>query len=292
MKYLIIIPVYNEEGNIGGLLESLVAQTVQPVECIVVEDGSTDGTADVVKEFAAAAPWIRLVEHMKNSTYESGPKIARACVFGYNCRITEAPDLIVKLDADLVLPAAYFERVISAFETDAELGLCGGVCVTQQSSGMKVERVADDDHVRGALKTYRNAAYNQIGGIRPVEGWDTLDELLLLLYGWKIKVLANLEVVHKRKTDTNTGKLKAAIKLGRGCYMIGYNFWITVVSAAKMTIRKPYIITFFYAMYGYFSELFSGKKREVTREQRKFINSYRWKRMKNKLNMTKNYENH
>jgi len=286
MEYVVIIPVYNEEDNIGVLLGTLIAQTVQPAECIVVDDGCTDGTAAVVRKLAVTAPWIRLVEHTKNSVYESGPKIARACVFGYNSRLTESPGLIAKLDADLVLPADYFERVTAEFKANSDLGLCGGVCVTQQDSGTKIEQVADDDHVRGALKTYRHAAYRQMGGIRPAEGWDVLDELLLLFYNWEIKVLGDLEVLHKRETDTNTGRLKAAVKSGRGRYMIGYNFWITFVSAVKTAMRKPYIITFFYAMYGYLSELFSGKQREATREQRKFINAYRWKRMKSKLNVT------
>ena len=55
----VIIPLYNKEREIGDTLRSVLAQTLQPTEIVVVDDGSTDGSADAVR--AIASPLVKLV---------------------------------------------------------------------------------------------------------------------------------------------------------------------------------------------------------------------------------------
>jgi len=285
VKHVVITPVFNEADKIADLIRSLAAQALPPTEWVIVDDGSTDNTAEVVSGFVRQFPWIRLVTHLKDSSHASGSKIAKACIFGYGQIQTPHFDFVTKLDADLVLPPEYFKQIALEFLTQERVGLCGGVCVIEQNGQMVVESVADPDHVRGALKSYRKTAYEAIGGIRPVEGWDTLDELLVQYHGFEVKVRQDLHVLHKRVTDTHTGPYKAPIKSGRSFYKIGYNFLVASVSAAKMWNRRPVPFAPILAMYGYLSCVFGSEKRETDKRERAFINHYRIQKFLKKLKL-------
>ncbi len=281
MRYYVIIPAHNEEAFIAQTLQSIAAQTVLPAKVVVVNDNSTDGTATICADFSLQYPWLSVVEKSSDAIHLPGSKVIQAFRAGYET-VDANYDVIVKLDADLILPTDYFETILAEFNKDTKVGMAGGFAYIEKNGNWILESLTDKDHIRGAFKAYRKACFLQIGGLKPAMGWDTVDELLAKYYGWKIVTVESLKVKHLKPTGTNYNKA-ARHKQGEAFYTLGYGFFITAIASAKLAMRKKKPLLFLDYITGFFKALQQKKQLLVTPEQAKFIRSYRWKKMKQKL---------
>ena len=125
MNYYIVIPAHNEEKFIALTLESLVHQTILPKKVVIVNDNSTDNTAEIVVAFAQKHPWISLINKTSEAIHLPGSKVIQAFQKGLEA-LDDNYDFIVKADADLIFPKNYFETIISHFKADAKIGMAGG----------------------------------------------------------------------------------------------------------------------------------------------------------------------
>jgi glycosyltransferase involved in cell wall biosynthesis len=281
MKYYLIIPAYNEEAFMAVTLQSLVDQTVLPSKIVVVNDNSTDRTADIVLEFAEKHPYISLVNKTSEAVHLPGSKVIQAFKEGEK-HIDDAYDIIVKVDADLIFPTNYFETIINHFKSDERIGMAGGFCYIEKNGDWILENLTDKDHIRGALKAYRKATYREIGGLKPAMGWDTVDELLCKFYNWKVVTDERLHVKHLKPTGASYTKA-ARYKQGEAFYSLGYGLFITSIASLKLASRKGKPILFIDYIMGFWKAKTSGKPLFVTSEQAKWIRNYRWKKMREKL---------
>ncbi len=281
MKYYIVIPTYNEEKFIALTLQSLVEQTVLPTKIVVVNDNSIDKTAEIIESFISRFSFISLVNKTSDAVHLPGSKVIQAFQKGLET-LDDNYEFIVKLDADLILPNNYFETIIKHFKSDERIGMAGGFCYIEKNGDWILENLTDKDHIRGALKAYRKETFEQIGGLKPAMGWDTVDELLCKYYGWKIKTDSSLKVKHLKPTGANYNK-SARYKQGEAFYSLGYGFWITVIASLKLSVLKRKPLLFFDYMTGFWKAKSSKKQLLVNNEQAKFIKKYRWNKMKKKL---------
>jgi glycosyltransferase involved in cell wall biosynthesis len=281
MRYYIVIPSHNEEALISLTLQSLVEQTVLPAKIVVVNDNSTDNTAAVVNSFISKHPFISLVNKTSDAVHLPGSKVIQAFQTGFNT-LDENYDLIVKIDADLIFPANYFETIIKHFQTDERIGMAGGFCYIEKNGEWILENLTDKDHIRGALKAYRKETFQQIGGLKPAMGWDTVDELLCKFYNWKVVTDESLKVKHLKPTGANYNQ-KARYKQGEAFYTLGYGFVITAIASIKLAMMKKKPLLFIDYMNGFWKAKKSKTPLLVTAEQAKFIRNYRLKKMKEKL---------
>lgn len=281
MKYYIIIPAYNEEAFMALTLQSLVDQTIQPAKVIVVNDNSTDSTAEIITQFSQKYPWILLVNKQSNAIHLPGSKVIQAFHEGEK-HIDDQYDILVKIDADLIFPSNYFETIIKHFKSDSQIGMVGGFCYIEKNGEWVLENLTDKDHIRGALKAYRKAAFQQIGGLKPAMGWDTVDELLCKFHHWKVVTDQSLHVKHLKPTGANYNKA-ARYKQGESFYTLGYGFFITMISSAKLALMKKKPLLFFDYIRGFLKAKNNKTPLLVTNEQAQFIRSYRLQKMKQKL---------
>ncbi|CAH0334757.1 hypothetical protein FVB9288_00363 [Flavobacterium sp. CECT 9288] len=281
MRYYIVIPSHNEEALISLTLQSLVEQTVLPAKIVVVNDNSTDNTADVVNSFISKHPFISLVNKTSDAVHLPGSKVIQAFQTGFNT-LDENYDLIVKIDADLIFPANYFETIIKHFQSDERIGMAGGFCYIEKNGEWILENLTDKDHIRGALKAYRKETFQQIGGLKPAMGWDTVDELLCKFYNWEVVTDESLPVKHLKPTGANYNQ-KARYKQGEAFYTLGYGFVITAIASIKLAMMKKKPLLFIDYMNGFWKAKKSKTPLLVTAEQAKFIRNYRLKKMKEKL---------
>lgn len=281
MKYYIVIPSYNEEALIPLTLQSLISQTVLPSKIVVVNDNSTDKTAEIVLDFAKENPFITLVNKTSETIHLPGSKVIQAFQKGFET-LDEDYDFIVKLDADLIFPPNYFETVIKHFESDPTIGMAGGFCYIEKNGDWILENLTDKDHIRGALKAYRKETFQQIGGLKPAMGWDTVDELLCKFYNWKVVTDESLHVKHLKPTGANYNKT-ARYKQGEAFYSLGYGFFITAIASAKLAMMKKKPLLFLDYIQGFWKAKSAKKPILVNPEQAKFIRKYRLQKMKEKL---------
>ena len=281
MKYYIVIPAHNEEAFIALTLQSLVSQTLLPKKVVIVNDNSTDSTAEIVLAFAKDNPFITLVEKKSSAIHLPGSKVIQAFQTGFET-LDEEYDVIVKLDADLIFPNNYFETITKHFNSDHTIGMVGGFCYIEKNGKWVLENLTDKDHIRGALKAYRKETFKQIGGLKPQMGWDTVDELLCKFYNWKVVTDTSLKVKHLKPTGANYNKT-ARYKQGEAFYTLGYGFWITSIASAKLSFMKKKPLLFFDYIQGFLKAKSEQKPLMVNSEQAKFIRQYRLKKMKEKL---------
>jgi glycosyltransferase involved in cell wall biosynthesis len=281
MNYYIVIPAHNEEAFIALTLQSLISQTVLPKKIVVVNDNSTDKTAEIVTAFAKENPFITLVNKTSEAIHLPGSKVIQAFHKGFET-LDEEYDVIVKLDADLILPNNYFETVLNIFEKDATIGMAGGFAYIEKNGQWILENLTDKDHIRGAFKAYRKECFQQIGNLKPAMGWDTVDELLSKFYGWKVVTDATLIVKHLKPTGANYNKT-ARYKQGEAFYTLGYGFLITSIASAKLAIMKKKPLLFLDYIKGFVKAKSAKTPLLVTPEQAKFIRKYRLQKMKEKL---------
>ena len=283
MKYYIVIPAHNEEKFIGLTLNSLLAQTILPSKIVVVNDNSTDATAEIVSGFCAKHSFISIIENKSAAMHMPGSKVIMAFQQGYNV-LDDDYDLIVKLDGDLILPVNYFEQIIKHFNSDTSIGMTGGFAYIEKNGDWILENLTDKDHIRGAFKAYRKACFEQIGGLKPAMGWDTVDELLCKFYGWKVTTDSNLKVKHLKPTGANYNKA-ARYKQGEAFYSLGYGFWLTSIASLKLAFLKQRPLLFADYLKGFWMAKLAKKQLLVTAEQAKFIRKYRFKKMLAKLGL-------
>ena len=244
MNYYIIIPAYNEEKFIALTLQSIVLQTILPKKVVVVNDNSTDTTSEVVQEFVNIHSFICIINNTSEAIHLPGSKVIQAFQKGLE-NLDNDYDFIVKLDADLILPDNYFETIIKHFESDEKNGMVGGFAYIEKNGEWILENLTDKDHIRGAFKAYRKKCFQEIGGLKPAMGWDTVDELLSKFYGWKVETDQSLIVKHLKPTGANYNN-SARYKQGEAFYSLGYGFWITAIASAKLSIlkKKPFLFSF------------------------------------------------
>jgi len=281
MNYYIVIPAHNEEAFMALTLQSLADQTVLPTKAVIVNDNSTDKTADIVLAFAEKHPWISLLNATSDAIHLPGSKVILAFQKGLET-LDDQYDIMVKADADLIFPPNYFETIINHFQSDDKIGMVGGFAYIEKNGEWLLENLTDKDHIRGAFKAYRKATFQQIGGLKPAMGWDTVDELLCKFYKWKVVTDESLKVKHLKPTGANYNKT-ARYKQGEAFYTLGYGFFITAIASLKLAMRKGKPLLFLDYIKGFWKAKSANKPLLVSEEQAKFIRNYRWKKMKEKL---------
>ena len=281
MNYYIVIPAHNEEKFILSTLQSLVEQTALPNKVVVVNDNSTDKLEEVVLTFAKKHPFISLINNTSDAIHLPGSKVIKAFAKGLET-LDDDYDFIVKADADLIFPSNYFETIISHLQSDSKIGMVGGFAYIESNGEWILENLTDKDHIRGAFKAYRKECFQQIGGLKPAMGWDTVDELLCKYYNWKVVTDENLKVKHLKPTGANYNKT-ARFKQGEAFYSLGYGLIITAIASLKLAMRKGKPLLFIDYMNGFWKAKSAKKPLLVTAEQAKYIRNYRWKKMKKKL---------
>lgn len=281
MRISIVIPAHNEEAFIAETLHSLVDQTLPPVEIVVVDDQSSDSTAEIAKSFSEEFPFISVISTTSSEAHLPGSKVVKAFNKGLN-ELDEDYDIICKFDADLIFPKNYLETISKHFSANPKAGMVGGFCYIEDEKDWKLESLTDKDHIRGALKAYRKQCFENIGGLRASMGWDTADELLAQYHGWEIMTDSNLHVRHLRPTGS-TYNQKAKWKQGEAFYKLRYGLIITTIASIKLALKKknPALIKDYLA--GYFKAASKRPPFLVTKKEGAFIRRLRYKKMFKKL---------
>jgi glycosyltransferase involved in cell wall biosynthesis len=281
--YVLITPARNEARFIGATIESVISQTVLPRAWVIVSDGSTDGTDDVVKTYAARHDWIRLVRRPEHAERHFAAKV-RSFNAGYETLVGEAYDIIGNLDADITFGTDYFEFLLGKFAADARLGVAGTPFVEGEVS--YDYRFSSVEHVSGACQLFRRACFEEIGGYVPVAGGgiDWIAVTTARMKGWKTRTFQEHVCHHHRPMGTATATpFQALYKLGRQDYFLGGHPLWEVGRAAFQATRKPYGLGGLVLLAGYVRALLGRVQRPVSEELVRFHQREQMQRLRHTL---------
>ena len=238
--YVIITPVRDEALYIQKTIASVLAQTILPAQWVIVDDGSTDGTGEILGRYAAQHAWIKDIHRANRGHRASGGGVIEAFYDGYAALGDTGWEFIVKLDGDLSFPPDYFERCLARFAAEPRLGIGGGMVCFDDQGQLREESVGDPPfHVRGATKIYRHACWDKISPLVKAPGWDTIDEVKANMHGWTTRTFRDLKIVQHKATGTVDGSWRNWFKNGRANYITGYHPLFMLGKCAKRALRKP-----------------------------------------------------
>jgi glycosyltransferase involved in cell wall biosynthesis len=234
--YVLVSPVHNEEKFIGRMIESIASQTVLPGHWIIVDDGSTDSTAEIVKAYAKRYEFIELIRLSKRTNRKPGGESVVQQVLKV---VQDYPyDFLARFDADLEFCSDYIEKILGEFSDDKNLGIAGGGLYVEKNGRLVLEKVPYY-HVRGGLKMYRRKCLEQIGTLYPCMGWDTIDEVFAWKYSWKTRSFFENRVIHKRPTGEGLSAGEISWQRGRGEYYTWSHPLFVLLKAARVAITGP-----------------------------------------------------
>jgi biofilm PGA synthesis N-glycosyltransferase PgaC len=221
-KYVVITAARDEGRYIESTIHALLHQTIVPQQWIIVNDGSSDDTGEIVERYAKRYPWVTTV-HLPNRGFrKAGGGVIEAFNAAYMNIRSSSWDFLVKLDADLSFAPDYFQRCFAEFKKDAQLGIAGGG-IYHRELGELVLEPGPLFHVRGATKVYKRECWDTLGGLLPAPGWDTIDEVKANMLGWSTRTFPELQLVHHKFTGSADGSWKDSVKNGFANYVTGYH---------------------------------------------------------------------
>ena len=283
LSYVLITPARNEEGFIELTMQSVVAQTVPPRKWVIVSDGSTDRTDEIVKKYMAEYPWIDLIRMPEHRDRHFGAKVQcfNAALEKVRC---DNFDIIGNLDADITFGKDYFDFLLSKFSADAELGVAGTPFVEGTTS--YDFRFTATEHVSGACQLFRRESFEEIGGYVQVKGGgiDWIAVTTARMKGWKTKTFVEQVCYHHRPMGTaSAGKLTANFLLGKQDYYLGgHPLWQVFRSCYQMR-RKPYLFGGLCLFGGYSWGWMTSAQRPVSSELIRFHQREQMQRLRRSL---------
>ena len=281
MKYVLITPAHNEERFITKTLESMVAQTLLPERWIIVDDGSSDGTAEIIQRYARRFSWVQLVQRP--------PRLDRSFagkVHAFNAgleHVQSVPfEVIGNLDADLSFEPNYLEFLIEKFGEDPQLGVAGTPFTENGGYDTARDSFEGENHVAGGCQLFRRQCFEDVGGYipNPAGGIDWIAVTTARMKGWRTKSFREKRFHHYRTLGTaERSSLAANFSYGEKDYYLGGSpVWQLFRVAYRMT-RRPVLIDGFALFSGYCWAALRGIERPVSSELMRFHRQEQMKKL-------------
>jgi hypothetical protein len=243
-NYVLVTPARNEAQFIELTIKSVVAQTLRPIRWVVVSDGSTDGTDDIVNRYATQYSWIELLRMPERHERNFAGKV-HAFSAGYARLKAIDYDAIGSLDADISFCEDYFSVLLGKLAGDPALGLVGTPFKDDRSKRSYDYRFVSIEHVSGACQLFRRTCFEDIGGYVPVKGGgvDHIAVLTARMKGWRTRTFTDRFSVHHREMGTaEHSALMAEFQQGSKDYTLGgHPLWELFRTVHHMT-RRPFFI--------------------------------------------------
>jgi biofilm PGA synthesis N-glycosyltransferase PgaC len=242
--YVLITPAYNESRFIGKTIESVLAQTLRPSRWVIVDDGSTDDTWEIVSRYAESSGFIEGCKRLRRADDTYYGSNVHAILQGHARLKDRDFDYLGILDADMILGPRYYEEIFQRFDANPELGIATGTYV-EEIAGRWVEAFIDRRSTPKALQVFRRACYEQIGGYVPCPngGEDSCAEIMARMHGWRTWSFPEIQAVHQKPVGTGDGKsiLRAKFRQGMTDYCLATHPVFMVAKCLRRCLKeRPY----------------------------------------------------
>jgi glycosyltransferase involved in cell wall biosynthesis len=299
--YILVTPCKNEEESLPNLIHSMIVHSIKPVLWVIVDDGSTDGTVEIIAEAEERYGWIKGVYLKEKEDYDVGTHLAVVYNIGFEfakdyCSENNINyEYVALIDADNIPEKDYFKKLIGEFKNNVKLGIASGNsayvdiekfrdisgdetedifvlyknCVTEIQTGR-------EDLPMGSARMWRRGCFEAMGGGYPIaKAPDNVANAKAKLRGWDTKRFFDIKVIERR------GQLKPGLwagysQVGESNYYRGFSFQIAVLKALNYSVKSPYYIGIAY-LWGYIKAFIYRKERINDDEILKY---YRYERPK------------
>jgi poly-beta-1,6-N-acetyl-D-glucosamine synthase len=242
-SYVLITPARNEAQFIELTLKSVVRQTVLPSRWVIVSDGSTDGTDEIVEKYGVKHPWIELVRMPPRQERHFAGKV-NAFKAGYAQVKDLNFEIIGNLDGDVSFAEDYLQFLLGRFAENPALGVAGTPFREGSSKSSVYDyRFTSAEHVSGQCQLFRRKCFEEIGGYIPrkIGGVDLVAVTTARMKGWQTRSFLEKTYSHHRQMSTaNRNAFKVPLYVGRADYVLGshpvWEFFRCIYQSTKRPI--------------------------------------------------------
>jgi hypothetical protein len=276
-RLLVVSPVRNEAAHFERVARAVASQTCPPDTWVVIDDGSTDGTPELIERLAREIPFLvsirarrpRPTGRVKDRLAVAAPP--RAFNAGLRSVQIDRFTHISKLDGDMELPPTYFQHLLDEFARDPRLGIAGGICKELIRGRWRHSRIPPEHHVHGALKCYSVECFEAIGGVEERLGWDAIDQTYARMLGFRTRSFSHLVATHHRPSASADGTLRGRARHGEVAYLVRLTpLWVTL-RAFKVARSRPVGLSGAAFLYGYLRAAAQRRGRVEDPEFRSFV---------------------
>jgi len=242
LPYVLITPARNESAFIEKTLESMIRQTLLPLKWVIVDDGSTDATAEIVRRYLAHHPWIELVRMPQRTERHFAAKV-HAFNAGY-AKVKDLPYKIIgNMDGDISFEKDHFEFLARKFAEDPALGVAGTI-FKEEGYSSETDSFEGHKHVAGQCQLFRKKCWKEIGGYIPhrAGGIDWMAVTTARMLGWKTESFRERSFFHYRRLGTaERGVHSSLFSYGeKDYYLGGHPIW-ELFRVGYRLLKKPYL---------------------------------------------------
>jgi hypothetical protein len=282
--YVLVTAAYNEEKFIAKTIDSIISQTVRPKKWVIVSDGSTDRTDEIVRSYSCTHDFIQLhricEEHPRNFAAQVNA-INTGCQWLKELEF----DFIGNVDADVSFESGYYEALLAKFDQDANLGLAGGY-IHEESNGVFRSRPTNSTQsVAHAVQLFRRACFQTVGGYLPLPygGPDWVAEIIARKSGWGVRSFPEMPVRHYRPTSSAGGILRGCYRQGLMDHSLGSDPVFETMKCLSRMRAKPYVIGALVRLSGYMWSALQGKALVVPKDVAEFLREEQRARVRSAL---------
>ena len=281
-RYVLVTAAYNEEALIERLIISVGSQVLLPLKWIIVSDGSTDRTDEIVRDYAGRYQYIQLLRITKDH-----PRNFAAQASAINAGLDQLKnydyDYIGNLDADVSFESTYFERLIVHFENEQKLGLAGGSICEERRGEFRPRKGNRSYSVANAVQLFRRECLETLGGryfILQYGGHDWHAEVTARMKGWHVQTFSELKVFHHRPTGAGTGLWRHSFRQGLMDYSMGVHPLFEIAKLIARVLRQPYVPAPLFRLIAFWYAYCRGETRPVSKEFMAFMRKEQFERLR------------
>jgi glycosyltransferase involved in cell wall biosynthesis len=282
MKYILITAARNEELFITKTLDSVVTQTALPERWIIIDDGSTDGTAEIVESYSKRHPWIQLLRRPRRVDRNFAGKV-QAVTAGLDQARSLEFEIIGNLDADISFEPDYMEFLLQRLSEDGELGVAGTPFTQDGGYDSARDSFEGDNYVAGPCQLFRYRCFQEIGGYvpNPAGGVDWIAVMTARMKGWKVRAFPEKRFHHYRTMGTaGRGTLGALFSYGEKDYYLGGSPVWQLFRVAYRMGKKPVLLGGLALLLGYVWAALRRVNRVVSPELMRFHRHEQMKKLR------------
>jgi biofilm PGA synthesis N-glycosyltransferase PgaC len=279
--YTVVSPVRDEAGFVGHTIECVLSQTILPAEWVVVDDGSSDDTLEIVQSYAESHPWIRIVSRPRSGPDDRFGAVTRAFIAGFRSLEDASSDFVLKIDGDISFEPDYIERLLTRSAQRDGVGIASGVY--KEWDGRSWHTTPYRWGIgAGALRAHRRPCLADI--VDRMEACDDLDldlgtQLHAEALGWDLATFDDLVFVHCRPEGGKDNVLKGRYEQGAVCNRMGYYPWYAVARGVLRVAEPPYVVGAAAFLAGFFAAYADPRSRRADEGTRALVRARQLRRV-------------
>jgi poly-beta-1,6-N-acetyl-D-glucosamine synthase len=281
--YVLVTAARNEDSYIEKTIKAVVSQTILPRKWIIVSDGSTDRTDEIVQKYGKKYKFIKLVQKKGQEIRDFSSKVY-ALHAGFEEIKNIDYEFIGVLDADVTFEPDYYENMLKKFQQNKNLGVAGGTRFDYFKNGFK-KVICAKNSAGGPTQFFRRLCFEHIE-FKPLKigGEDSVAEIMARMNGWQVETFSDVFLFHHRPTGTEGfTALSASFRIGKADYSLGYHPLFEIARSISRISNRPIIIGSIYQIFGFCWSYLKRDPKLVSEDFIKFLRHEQLQRLKDEL---------